>query len=136
MLLADTCHAGKLITRDNSRSISIVSKLDEMEEKDRVPEGWIFMVGAETDRQAIEHSSWSHGVFTHSLLKGLRREAGGFESAGVKDGIVTMGELKAYMNSFMSETTQEVLGVAKRPVTTTSTGDPDIWDLTLQNENR
>jgi hypothetical protein len=43
-----------------------------------------------------------------------------------------MGELRAYMNSAMPEETQRVLGVAKRPVITTSTGDPDIWNLTLR----
>jgi hypothetical protein len=43
-----------------------------------------------------------------------------------------MGELKDYMNISMPDETQKVLGVAKRPVITTSTGDPDIWNLTLQ----
>ena len=90
------------------------------------------MVGADTDRKAIEHTSWTNGAFTHSLLKGLNGKADGFQSAGPRDGTVTMGELKAYMNTSMPEETQKVLGVAKRPVITTSTGDPDIWELTLE----
>ncbi len=90
------------------------------------------MVGADTDRQSIEHSSWSNGAFTHSLLKGLDGEADGYQSVGPKDGTVTMGELRAYMNTAMPDETQKVLGVAKRPVITTNTGDPDIWNLTLQ----
>ncbi|MCK4822662.1 caspase family protein, partial [bacterium] len=95
VLLADTCHAGKLITRsDGSRGISIVPNI----KRQNVPKGWVFMVGADTDRQAIEHASWSNGAFTHSLIKGLNGEADGFQSAGAKDGIVTMGELKDYMN--------------------------------------
>jgi len=129
ILLADTCHAGKLITRgDGNRGISIVPNIKEQS----TPKGWVFMVGADTDRQAIEHSSWSNGAFTHSLIKGLNGEADGFQSAGAKDGVVTMGELKDYMNTSMPDETQKVLGVAKRPVITTSTGDPDIWNLTLQ----
>jgi len=129
VLLADTCHAGKLITRSNgNRGISIVPNI----KRRNVPKGWVFMVGADTDRQAIEHSSWSNGAFTHSLIKGLNGEADGFQSAGAKDGIVTMGELKDYMNISMPDETQRVLGVAKRPVIMTSTGDPDIWNLTLQ----
>jgi len=36
------------------------------------------------------------------------------------------------MNTAMPDETQKVLGVAKRPVITTSTGDPYIWNLTLQ----
>ena len=131
ILLADTCHAGKLITR-GERGISILPQIDKMQREQRVPKGWIFMVGADTDRQAIEHTSWTNGAFTHSLIKGLSGEADGFLSMGPKDNIVTMGELRAYMNTAMPDETQKVLGVAKRPVITTSTGDPDIWNLTLQ----
>lgn len=129
VLFADTCHAGKLITRGTgNRSISIVPNI----KKQHVPKGWIFMVGADTDRQAIEHSSWSNGAFTHSLVKGLNGEADGFQSAGAKDGVVTMGELKDYMKTSMPDETQKILGVAKHPVITTSSGDPDIWNLTLK----
>ena len=131
ILLADTCHAGKLITR-GSRGISIVPKIEQMKREKRIPKGWVFMVGADTDRQAIEHSSWSNGAFTHSLVKGLSGKADGFQSAGAKDGVVTLGELKEYMNVSMPDETQRVLGVVKRPVITTNTGDPHIWDLTLQ----
>lgn len=131
LLLADTCHAGKLITR-GERGISIIPQIARMKREKRVPKGWVFMVGADTDRQAIEHTSWTNGAFTHILLKGLRGEADGFQSAGAKDTVVTMGELKAYVSAQMPDETQKVLGVAKRPVITTSTGDPDIWNMTLQ----
>ena len=66
------------------------------------------------------------------MIKGLSGEADGFQGAGVKDGAVTMGELKDFMYTEMPYETQRVLGVAKRPVITTSSGDPDIWNLTLQ----
>ncbi len=133
IVLADTCHAGKLITRgDGGRGVSIVPDIHKLAREKKIPKGWVFMVGADTDRQAIEHSSWSNGAFTHSLIKGLNGEADGFQSAGTKDGVVTMGELKAYMSAVMPDETQRVLGVAKHPVITTTTGDPDIWSITLQ----
>lgn len=131
IVLADTCHAGKIITR-GERGLSIVPSIEKMKRDKNIPKGWIFMVGADTDRQAIEDTSWANGAFTHSLIKGLSGKADGFQSAGAKDGIVTMGELRSYMNTAMPDETQKVLGVAKRPVITTSTGDPDIWNLTLQ----
>jgi len=131
ILLADTCHAGKLITR-GERGISIIPHIDRMNRQQEVPKGWVFMVGADTDRQAIEHTSWTNGAFTHSLIKGLSGEADGYQSLGPKDKIVTMGELRAYLNSAMPDETQRVLGVAKRPLITTSSGDPDIWNLSLQ----
>lgn len=131
ILFADTCHAGKLITRGD-RGLSIVPQIDKMRSEKKVPKGWIFMVGADTDRKAIEHSSWTNGAFTHCLVNAFSGEADGYESVGPKDGIITMGELRAYLSSAMPEETQRVLGVAKRPVIATSTGDPHIWDLTLE----
>jgi len=131
VLLADTCHAGKLITRGDGE-LPFARKISRIRQEQKTPKGWIFMVGADTDRHAIEHSSWTNGAFTHSLLKGLSGKAVGYQSAGARDGVVTMGELRTYVNSAIPEETQKVLGVAKRPIITTSTGDPEIWDITLQ----
>ncbi len=134
VVLADTCHAGKLITRAGKGVAGVAARpyVEKLRREEMVPKGWVFMVGAETDRQAIEHTSWSNGAFTHCLLKGLTGEADGYESAGLKDGTVTMGELRAYMLAAMPDETQKVLGVAKRATITTSSGDPGIWQLTLQ----
>jgi hypothetical protein len=130
IVLADTCHAGKLITR-GEKAISIVPHIEKMRREQSIPKGWIFMVGADSDRLAIENSSWTNGAFTHCLIEALSGQADGFESAGPKDGTVTMREVRAYLNSVMPDETQRILGVAKRPVITTSTGDPTIWDLSL-----
>ena len=124
MVLADTCHAGNVIA---SRGITLKTRMAPK----TTPKGWIFMVGADSDRKAIEHSSWSNGAFTHALIKGLEGRADGFQSAGAQDGIITMGELKEYMKTAMPDDTLKVLGVAKHPIITTSSGDPSIWDLTL-----
>ena len=102
IILADTCHAGKLITRGVG-GISIIPQIEKLRREEKIPKGWIFMVGADTDRQAIEHTSWKNGAFTHSLIKGLSGEADGFQSAGMKDGKVTMSELKDYMIQLLNE---------------------------------
>lgn len=91
------------------------------------------MVGAETDRYALESSSWSNGAFTHCLIEGIQGKADGFESMGPKDGIVTMRELQGYLNAVMPEKTQKAIGVARRPLITTTTGDSSIWDLSLED---
>ena len=132
VMLADTCHAGKLITRGDDRAIGIAPYVTSLTSRDKVPKGWIFMVASDVDRKAIEDSSWSHGAFTHCLLKALEGEADGYQSIAPRDGIVTMGELRSYMNTAMPEETQRILGVAKRPIITTSTGDPAIWDLSFK----
>lgn len=133
IVLADTCHAGKLVTR-GERGLSVVPSVKRMQEQGEVPKGWIFMVSADTDRKAVEHSSWRNGAFTHCLLQGLGGKADGFQSVGAKDGIVTLGELRVYLTAAMPDETQKVLGVAKHPLITTSSGDPSIWNLTLQAE--
>lgn len=133
VVLADTCHAGKLVTR-GERGMSIVSGLESMRKQKKVPKGWVFMVSADADRKAIEHSSWKNGAFTHCLLRGLEGKADGFQSTGAKDGTVTLAELRAYLQTSMPEETQKVLGTAKHPLITTSTGDPTIWNLTLQGK--
>jgi len=106
--------------------------VDTIQRKRPLPKGWIWMVSSETDRQAIEHSSWSNGAFTYCLLQALGGAADGHESAGPRDGAVTMGEVRAYMRSVMPRETRRVLGVAKHPQIITSSGDPDIWNLTLR----
>ena len=121
-----------LVTRGDARGASIRPFMDKIRREKDVPRGWIYMVSADTDRKAIEHTSWRHGAFTKCLIDALDGKADGYESVGPKDGIVTMGELRAYMNSAMPDITQKVLGVAKHPIITTSTGDPDIWNLNLR----
>ena len=132
LFFGDTCHAGKLITR-GERQNSVASHLKSLREQKKIPKGWIFMVGAETDRYALESSSWSNGAFTHCLIEGIQGKADGFESMGKKDGIVTMRELQGYLNAVMPEKTQKAIGVARRPLITTTTGDSSIWDLSLED---
>lgn len=133
IVLADTCHAGKLITR-GERGLAVRPYIEKVKKEQNIPKGWVFMVGADTDRKAIEAISWKNGAFTHCLLKALGGAADGYESSGPKDNNITLGELKAYMTSAMPEETLHVLGVAKHPVIVTSTGDPLIWELPLFNK--
>jgi len=53
-------------------------------------------------------------------------------SAGPKDGIITLKEIKDYVSTSMGEETLKVLGRAQYPTIATSSGDPDIWNLNLQ----
>lgn len=136
IVMADTCHAGKLITRGDGAVRSVGITLSEtVGRRETLPPGWVFMVGAETDRQAIEHTSWSNGAFTHCLLRGMAGEADGYESVAPKDGVVTLGELREFLRTQMPEQTQKVLGVAKHPLITTNTGNTSIWNLPLTRKS-
>ena len=132
VVIADTCHAGKLVTRGERGVGGVVTEVKKLEREKSVPKGWVFLVSAETDRKAIEHSSWANGAFTHCLLDAMAGKADGYRGAGAEDGVITVGEIKEYLNTAMPDETQRVLGIAVRPLVTTSTGDPDIWNLTLE----
>jgi len=132
IVFADTCHAGRLVIRGDERAIGVTPYVRQLDRRKEIPKGWIYMVSSEADRKAVENSSWAHGAFTHCLLKALGGEADGYQSMGPRDGIVSMGEIRAYMASVMPEETQKVLGVAKHPLITTSTGDPGIWNLNMK----
>jgi uncharacterized caspase-like protein len=133
VVFADTCHAGKLMTR-GTKGVSVAGPVERMRRDQTTPKGWIFMVSAEADRLAIEHSSWSNGAFSHCLMDGLSGKADGFQSSGERDGQVTMQELRTYMETMMPEETERVLGVARHPIITTSSGDPTIWALSLRQK--
>lgn len=121
LFFADTCHAGKMITR-GERGISVLPRLHRLHREEKIPKGWIVMVGAETDRRAVENSSWSNGAFAHCLIEGILGKADGFQSIAPQDGIVTMGEFQPYLTTATPDETQRVLGVPKRPVIATTTG--------------
>jgi hypothetical protein len=67
-------------------------------------------------------------------MDGLSGKADGFQSSGERDGQVTMQELRTYMETMMPEETERVLGVARHPIITTSSGDPTIWALSLRQK--
>lgn len=134
LVMADTCHAGNIVTRGikvTAKDISIMPAVDEMKTRQTIPEGMAFLLGADVDRKAVEISSWSHGAFTHILLKGLEGAADGFEGSGAKNGIITFGEIKAFMASDLPTQTERILGKAIRPVTAVASGDQSINDLPL-----
>jgi len=141
IVLADTCHAGKLITRGpgakDERAIAVMPYVAQMaREPDRIPEGMAFLVAADTNRKAVELSRWSNGAFTHILLRGLSGDADGFQGAGKRDGIVTLGELRAYMASQLPEQTSVVLGKPIHPMIAVTTGDEAINALPLVRVGR
>ena len=62
----------------------------------------------------------------------MEGKADGYQGVGAKDGVVTMLELRAHLSIGMPGETQKSLGVAKRPIIATSSGDSGIWNLDLK----
>ncbi len=126
LVMVDSCHAGKLITRSSEKGISVRPYLSQLQERKKIPPGWIYFVSAAPDRKSIENRAWSNGAFSYCLVNGLSGEAD-----ADRDGEVTMLELKSYMASAMPEETLKVLGAARHPIIISNSADHDIWRLSL-----
>ena len=50
IVLADTCHAGKLITR-GERGLAVRPYIEKVKKEQNIPKGWVFMVGADRSTQ-------------------------------------------------------------------------------------
>lgn len=131
IVIADTCHSGKVIRSSDSKGISVVPALEAMQKNEQVPKGWVFIASADPDRKAYEDKAWKNGALTHVLLEGLSGKADGYKSAGAKDGVVTLGELRVYITDRMAEETLNIVGARLLPLFYTTSGDPEIWNLTL-----
>ena len=134
VVIADTCHSGKVIKAGDSRAIAVRPALDAMKRNDQIPKGWVFIASADPDRKAYEDKAWANGALTHVLLEGLHEaRADGYQSAGTRDGVVTLGELRAYVKDRMAEESLDIIGARLDPLFYTTSGYPQIWDLSFRN---
>ena len=131
VMIADTCHAGKIIRAGDPKAIGVIPALEKMNTDRTVPNGWIFIASADSDRKAYEDKAWSNGALTHVLIEGISGQADGYQSLGPKDGSITMGELRGYTTDRMSEESLNILGARLTPLFYTTSGDPGIWNLSL-----
>ena len=131
LFIADTCHAGSIVT--GSRGLNVVAYQNTIAPIKRPSggSGWIYMLAAEADRQAVEDKQWGHGAFTCFLLKGLAGEADGYEGSGKCDKIITPAELRAYLRTKVPFETQKALGTAIHPLIQTNNADSRIWDINI-----
>ena len=129
VIMADSCHAGKIITRAGEKALSVKPYVMNVPTNKDIPQGWIFMAATETDRPTVEDKAWKNGAFTYCLLKGLNGDACETSGDQTKKRVVTLGELKTYLEKQMPIETYRVSGVKINPVITTNTSDPKIWDI-------
>jgi hypothetical protein len=134
VMIADTCHAGKIIRAGDPKAIGVIPALEEMKKSRDIPNGWIFIASSDPDRKAYEDKAWSNGALSHVLLEGMSGKADGYQSLGAMDGAITLGELRGYITDRMSEESLSILGAKLTPMFYTTSGDPAIWDLSLSKK--
>lgn len=132
VVIADACHAGGLITGRGTGETSARGLAVRMKPK-QVPPGWVYLLGAKTADKAFEHPSLKGGLFTTSLVDGMKGAADGYGLLGRKDGAITIGELREYVRDKVKEKAFKLnLTGAFEIEDQTNTGDKNVWDLTLQ----
>jgi uncharacterized caspase-like protein/tetratricopeptide (TPR) repeat protein len=102
LVLSDTCHSAgvQLAGRDPS-STSIRANVKYLGEMSKVSSGIGFISAADQLEQSYERDDLNQGVFTYSLLEGLRGNADVNE-----DGIVAFNELVGYLREQVPKLTE------------------------------
>lgn len=92
VLITDACHSGKMAGRDNVNALVGQQLLNATEKEIRI-------ASSQADQLSNEKVDWGggRGIFSYYLVNGLKGLAD--ES---KDGIVTMGEIRDYLQKYMS----------------------------------
>ncbi|MEP7254727.1 MAG: caspase family protein [Ferruginibacter sp.] len=92
VLITDACHSGKMTANSGNSNLLVGKQLMNANEKE------IRIASSQFDQLSNEKTDWGggRGVFSYYLEKGLKGLAD-----NSKDGIVTMGEIKTYLESAM-----------------------------------
>jgi uncharacterized caspase-like protein/tetratricopeptide (TPR) repeat protein len=102
VVIADACHAGNLgwASRGTADEVLISRYLTEI---GQTGQGVLRLLASRADERSYEDARWGggHGVFTYSLLEGLKGKA---DTDG--DGVVRAAELIGYLSSVVPEQTK------------------------------
>ncbi|MDP7129713.1 MAG: caspase family protein [Planctomycetota bacterium] len=134
VFIADTCHSAGVFTTRSTKGIRVVGQSpfnSYVRKIQRAGRGMAFLVAGDTDRKALEDSSFKNGAFTHFILAALRGSADGFKGSGEKDGIITLGEVVEFVRDRLPRETLDKLGHAQHPAFFFPTGDPTLRELPM-----
>ena len=88
----------------------------------KFPKSPVPVLASSTSNQiSSSYDPQHHGLFTYYLLKGLRGAADGTDGSR-RNGAITLSELEAYTQEYVSKTAREELGRSQEP---TLTGSPE-----------
>jgi Tfp pilus assembly protein PilF/uncharacterized caspase-like protein len=110
-LITDACHSGKLAGVDFNGSNLVAVDLMRLVSKNEVR-----ITSCSEDELSYEDQAWGNGrgAFSYFLLKGM---AGGADGVGgTKDGVINVGEIKAYLGGKVPIEVQNVKQANQNPV--------------------
>jgi hypothetical protein len=108
LVLLDSCKSGAALSAFSSRGVEDRKALAQL-----VRASGAHVVAASTkDQEASEAKQLGHGIFTYTLLQGIRGGADG----SPKDGVVMVRELLSYVESELPSVSQKYKAKAQYPV--------------------
>jgi tetratricopeptide (TPR) repeat protein len=122
LVLSDTCHSAGVVMAGRGLMVTTRANVVYLDEMSRVPAGVGFMAASDQTEVSYERDDLSSGVFTYSLLEGLRGNADSDQ-----DGVVTFGELKSYVRDKVRELTDG----KQNPIANTTTIEANRIPLSI-----
>lgn len=108
LILIDACQSGQALENFAMRGAQSEKAIIDLSKS----RGLYIMAASEADQTAKEIKELGHGVFTYSLIEGLKCAADFFE----KDGVINVKELNMFVNKKVKETAQKYNISPQRPV--------------------
>lgn len=102
LVFADTCHSGAVLGpggRSGGENLNFFNKYLEVLAQQK---GRLVVTASQAHEYSLEKDNLAHGVFTHSILRGL----GGLADDNPADGVITAGELVDYVRVAVPEETE------------------------------
>lgn len=122
LVLSDTCHSAGVQLTGRGLNTTIRANARFLDEMNRIPSGVGFLSAADQTELSYELDSLNAGVFTYSLLEGLRGNAD-----INNDGMVNFKELKDYVSDKVSELTER----RQRPQANTTSIEANFIPISL-----
>jgi WD40 repeat protein len=101
LLFLDTCHSGALGSSITS-SEKYLKNTEALREMGSNEVGVVIMSGSTGEESSLESEEWEHGVFTLSLIEGLKEKKADIKS----DGIIFLRELDFFVSNNVYELTR------------------------------
>ncbi|MBK8056083.1 MAG: tetratricopeptide repeat protein [Saprospiraceae bacterium] len=110
-LITDACHSGKLAGVDFDGSNLVLLELKQV-----VDDNEVRMTSCDEQQLSYEDKIWGdgRGAFSYFLTRGMSGEADGVD--GTKDGNITIGEIKSFLNRNVPEVVLKVKKKNQNPV--------------------
>jgi len=101
LMFLDTCHSGALGNNLTSND-NYLKNTEALRELGSVEVGVVIMSGSTGDESSLESAEWEHGVFTLSLIKGLKDKEADIRG----DGLIFLRELDFFVSNNVYDLTK------------------------------